>query len=236
MKKIKINHYYKLLLLLFVIFYLGTRFFLKCRYLFLDSEPNSQLGFYGDMLNAVGTILGVLSAYFIMRIEISNNQNSAKKQEEKQIVLNIEKEFQEIQQSQLSMDLKLIKKYSSIYDDDKKINIAKKFMDRINGFGDTELGYREINKHMANIKSLGNHFPLENTLLESCDLLNEEWNKFYAKFYILLFSEDELNKENPDISDINNIEISNQADKLLNEYDTMSQKIDDFFKQSRGNA
>lgn len=214
MKEYKVK-YWHVLLFVFIVVYLGA-----C--LFFRSTEDSRLSFYGDVLNAFGTIVGVLIAYHIMTIEISSHKKEIVEKEEKEIVSQIQDEFIEIQKSQLSFDLEFIKEFN----DDTDSQQYKLLRERL--LKDNGEVYAEIASHFISISGLSNRLPQKINLIDVCDELVNEWKSFYTKMIIVI-----TNDIMPGFPQFKSDDIGNSAKKLLAINNNMSEQLQSFFIQKR---
>lgn len=214
MKKSKFNYWYFLLSVFFVV-YIGA-------FLFFRSTADSRLSFYGDIINASGTFFGVLVAYFIMRIEIRNNKHERERKEEKEIVSQIQDEFNEIQKSQLTLDLEFMKKFNNDTNPIEYQFLRKRLLK------DEGKIYAEIASHYISISGLSNRLPQKINLIDVCDELLSGWKDFYVTI-LTVVAIDIL----PGLQQVNSDKISNSANKLLEVNNNMNEQLKNFFIQNR---
>ncbi|MBU7568222.1 hypothetical protein KGP39_05530 [Weissella hellenica] len=227
MKEYKVK-YWHVLLFVFIGVYLGACLFLK-------STNDGKLGFYGDVLNASGTVIGVVVAYYIMRFEIKSHKTEIVKKEEKEIVSEIQREFSGIQQSTLSADLMFIEGYLKLNKESTVKDISEFISMKIDKYRIKK--YETIHEHVVNIKMLGNQLPSNISLLNSCNCLYEYWNQFYLDMvFIKLFETEGFDESKSDISNLNNDKISQNVQNLQIAYEEISKDMDKFFNQIRSES
>lgn len=223
MKKIKIK-YWHCLLFIFLVVYFGA-------FLFFRGTADSRLSFYGDIINASGTFVGVLVAYFIMRIEINDNRNNAKNKEEKEIVLIIDNAFSSIKGTDLLADLMFIKLYSQIHISGEGMEISQ----IIQATGKFETGkvYEDVIGHVAIIQSRSNQFPKNNSILTACKNFSNKWDVFYADILRIEALKKGHLHTSAHIPGINNSQIVSAGNDLLNAYEELNKEIISYWDTRR---
>lgn len=165
MKKIK-HIYWYFLLLVFIVVYFGA-------FLFFRSTVDGRLSFFGDIINAFGTFIGVLVAYFIMQKEILNNKRDKLDENEFNILLILDEEFDAVHETELMIQLETFKMISEVPKAAKGMNYIKSQVI------DHEKMYKEIDGYVKTMISNVKHLPKRNELFDAVQSFSAAWKRFY---------------------------------------------------------
>lgn len=220
MKEIK---YWYFLLIVFIVVYLGA-------FLFFRSTVDSRLGFYGDIINASGTIVGVLVAYYIMQSEFLHEKRDKQDQEKRNILLALENEFYAVKRTTLQSDLNILKTFENFYDDE---GTEGWLFIKVSLINDSISKYENINSHVESIELYSNHLLENDKLLISCTQFSVKWNELFRDIRQI-----KLSMELSEVSDIPEPQIKNsiickKGSELLQAYNELHKQIHSYWSNRR---